>query len=273
VWAEIDAENPDVLLLLGDNVYLDHDGHGDPASLAAELRALYARQLAEPSFRMLRAGLDRRGAALEAIYDDHDFLGNDRCGGDVADALRNAARAAFITAFSPVMTGQEVYRVQQLGLVDLVVLDVRFHRRSADTSGDDEDAILGRAQWAWFEALVRQSQAPYLLVASSTTLHRYGDASWEQYPAAFERMRNVLRGRPGALVVSGDVHHNAAYDESGVIEIVTSGVAQRSRLFGTERRNYGVLTFDERGVHVQLRSLKVGSRFDFRIDRTDWQLP
>ena len=41
-WAEIQAERPDVLLLLGDNIYLDHDHHSDPEALRSELSALYA---------------------------------------------------------------------------------------------------------------------------------------------------------------------------------------------------------------------------------------
>ena len=31
-----------------------------------------------------------------------------------------------------------------------------------------------------------------LVVASSTTLHTFGDESWEQYPAAFPRIVTLL---------------------------------------------------------------------------------
>ena len=47
VWSEIQNERPDVLLLTGDNIYLDHDNHKDPAKLREELQRLYAAQLAE----------------------------------------------------------------------------------------------------------------------------------------------------------------------------------------------------------------------------------
>lgn len=33
VWAEILMEQPDVLLLIGDNIYLDHDRHTGPSRL------------------------------------------------------------------------------------------------------------------------------------------------------------------------------------------------------------------------------------------------
>jgi phosphodiesterase/alkaline phosphatase D-like protein len=272
-WSEIRAERPDVLLQLGDNVYLERDDHTDPALLAAELRSLYARQFAEPGFCDLLADLRARSGHIVAIYDDHDFIGDNRCGGDCTEALRHAARAEFVAAFDPVRTGTDVYRVHRLGPVDLVVLDERFYRTSPVATCTDRDAILGHAQWAWLEGVVSSSTAKYLVIASSTTLHLFGDQSWEQYPAAFERMTGLLRGRAGSLVVSGDAHRNAAYDESGVIEIVTSAVAQRSRTFGSLRKNFGVLRFGMDALQVELRSLKIGSRFSFAIPLSQWSLP
>jgi len=272
-WAEIQAEHADVLLLLGDNVYLERNDHSEAAGLAAELRQLYARQFADPGFFAVLSDLRARGGQLAAIYDDHDFVGDNRCGADCSDALRRAARAEFVAAFKPVQTGEDVYHVRHLGVVDLVVLDARFYRLTPAVSGADPDAILGAAQWAWFEAVLNGSTARYLVVASSTTFHAFGDQSWEQYPSAFERMRSLLRGRPGALIVSGDAHRNAVYDESGVIEIVTSGVAQRSRAFGCLRQNFGVLDFGGDALSVDLRSLKIGSRFRFTIPRDRWFLP
>jgi alkaline phosphatase D len=274
VWRLIKQEAPDVLLLIGDNIYLDHDRHNDPAELASELRDRYSAQFAEPSFASLLADLRTRNAPVIAIYDDHDFLGNNRYGGDHAPALREAARAEFVGAFGPKMTGSDVYSIARLGLVDIVVLDERFYRTSPSVSGSDRDAVLGQAQWAWLEqTLNADTNAKYTLIASSTTLHTFGDESWEQYPSAFQRLTTLLSGRKGALVVSGDVHRNATYDDSGVIEIVTSGVARNGIVFGSPRENYGFLTFDEKKLHVDLRSLKVGGRFDFSIPLSKWVLP
>ncbi len=73
--------------------------------------------------------------------------------------------------------------------------------------------------------------------------------------------------------VSGDVHLNACYDDNGVIEIVTSAVARRGLVFGAPRRNYGLFSFGPDAVRIELRNLKVGSRFDFRIPLSDWVLP
>ena len=170
-------------------------------------------------------------------------------------------------------TGQDLYHVRHLGALDLVVLDGRFYRATAALSGGDPDAMLGATQWAWFEAALRASTAPYLVVASATTFHAFGDQSWEQYPAAFQRMRTLLSSRAGALIVSGDAHRNAVYDESGVIEVVTSGVAQCSRAFACVRQNYAVLDFGDEALSVDLRSLKVGSRCRFAVPLAQWWLP
>lgn len=272
VWSEIQAENVNALLLLGDNIYLEHDRHNEPSALSEELRGLYSAQFSEIHFSRLVRDLDRRGAPLIAIYDDHDFLGNNRYGADYGSLLRLAARAEFIRAFSPAMTGSDVYHVRHLGIVDVVVLDERFYRESPHTHSG-RDAILGARQWAWFEDTVTASSAQYLLVASSTTIHRIGDESWEEYPAAFERLRSLLSNRKGAFVVSGDVHRNATFDDSGILEIVTSGVARNSVVFGRQRRNYAILEFDQNELHVDLRSNKVNWRLKFSVTYANWELP
>ena len=273
VWAEIRDEKPDALLLLGDNVYLDHNNHDEPQGLVAELKQRYAAQFAESYFVALLKDIRIRGGQILAIYDDHDFLGNNRYGGDHTPALREAARNEFVRTFAPPLTNNDVYHLLRIGPADIVVLDERFYRQSPVTSHSDRDAVLGQAQWKWLDQVVGASTATYLVIASSTTLHTFGDESWEQYPAAFERLVTLLRGRAGALVLSGDVHRNATYDDSGVIEIVTSAVARNGLVFGSPRKNYGILTFDETKLRVELRSLKVSWRFDFIIPLNNWVLP
>ena len=137
----------------------------------------------------------------------------------------------------------------------------------------DRDAVLGPEQWRWLESAVTNSVATYLLVASSTTLHCFGNESWEQHPTAFQRLRALLALRPGALVVSGDLHRNAVYDDSGVIEIVSSGVARIGAVFKAERRNWGLLHFEPGSLRVTLHGLKVQDRLDFEVSLDTWSLP
>ena len=146
VWEEIRAEKPDVLLLLGDNVYLDHDHHDDPQELAMELRMRYERQFGDTHFAALLRDLKDRGKPVIAVYDDHDFLGNNRYGGDDSHALRVAARQEFRRAFGMTATDEDIYRSMQIDDVEIVVLDERFYRRSPGSSFLDRDAILGQNQ-------------------------------------------------------------------------------------------------------------------------------
>ena len=301
VWAEIQTERPDARLLLGDTVYLNHDRHDDPAALGAELRALYAAQLAKPNFAHLLNDLRARGAQVLAIYDDHDFLGNNRYGGDHSAALRESACVEFIRAFAPPQTGQNVYHLRRVasGLptswCSTSAFTARRHRFRHPTA---TPCWAARNGTGWSRWLPRRMQATsWSLRARRRTLSEHpqsraapspppvgdqgkwqshtslSDERWEQYPTAFKRITDLLRGRKCSLVLSGDVQRNAVYDDSGVIEIVSSGVARNGIVFGSPRRNYGLLTFDEEQVHVELRSLKVGGRFDFLILRNHWVLP
>jgi hypothetical protein len=78
-------------------------------------------------------------------------------------------------------------------------------------------------------------------------------------------------GHPAKL---GRLHQNRkARGESGVIEIVTSGVAHRGRGPGVVRKNYAALTFESAALQVKLRCLKAGSRFRFGIPLAARQLP
>ena len=272
VWKEIKEESPDVLILLGDNIYLDHDKHKSADKLRTELQGLYSDQLNDRYFSELLDDIRSRGAKLLAIYDDHDFIGNNRYGGDNDPSLRDVAREELIHAFAIPITGDDVYSLTQTELVDIVVLDERFYRQKPSNSRGDRDAVLGAKQWEWFEDVVTSSDAPYLVVASSSTYHDFIGESWEQYPGAFDRMRRLLSEKDGTLIISGDVHRNELYDDSGVMEIVTSAVARKSVVFGKKRKNYGVFTFSDNSMRVDLRSLKSGWRFDLTIPLDNWEL-
>lgn len=117
VWAAVQAQAPDMLLLLGDHVYMDwgldafHDEStwrkcidADPRAhlprFAADMHARYANQWQVESFRALvRDVLARRGAsALLLTWDDHDFAWNNASGGSTHGTLRHVQpTVAFIS--------------------------------------------------------------------------------------------------------------------------------------------------------------------------------
>ncbi|MES9969217.1 MAG: alkaline phosphatase D family protein, partial [Candidatus Thiodiazotropha sp.] len=149
VWSTIKEEEPDVLMLLGDNIYLDRNRHKDPNKLRKELRELYSRQVNEHHFQELINDLSARGAKLLVTYDDHDFIGNNRYGADEEPELGEVAREELLRAFSVPTTNGDIYSHTKTTLVDIVMLDERFYRQSPEEARGDRDAILGEKQWFW----------------------------------------------------------------------------------------------------------------------------
>ena len=115
--------------------------------------------------------------------------------------------------------------------------------------------------------------APYLPLASSTTFHQFTAESWEQLPRDVQRLRTLLAPRRGAVVVSGDLHRNAVYDDSDVIEIVSSAAARVGAVFKAARRNLGLLDFGPTGLQLHLRGLVVQDRLSFEIPLAHRSLP
>lgn len=95
VWNQIAEEVPDVLMLLGDQIYMDWGDLGASKwlrklrpelaagqmgglkSFAADMHQRYAAQWAVPAFRALLAAFTGRGPdRLLVIWDDHDFAWN-----------------------------------------------------------------------------------------------------------------------------------------------------------------------------------------------------
>lgn len=278
VWEELALAKPDICLLIGDNVYLDNDHIDNAVELRRELISKYASQLAEPGFVAFREDLADRGGELFATYDDHDFLGNNRCGAEYPPSLREAAREALKASLPTLQTGNDVYGKHAGDLVTVLMLDCRFYRRQS--SAHDREAMLGVDQWRWLENELAHITTPFVVLASSTTFYNYGafQESWEQYRAAFDRLKAVLTApeftsNHCALVISGDIHDNQAYDDGGVVEVVSSGAARLGMVFGKERRNWGLLSFDAKGVSILLSGLKARDRASYRVERTAWRLP
>ena len=271
VWDEIAEREPDALLLLGDNVYMKREDHDDPASLAADLDARWQKQLAEPHFAALLASLKRRGAVVLATWDDHDSFGDDRYGADLAPELVAAARAVFQGRAPVTTTSPEGYCRADVGDARILMLDARSFR-SAHNAQRDRDGMLGAAQWRWLEAQLALPRPRYVLVCNGSPLHDYRSEGWLGWPAARQRMLELLRDQPGVLFLAGDVHDNELGCADGVIEVVSSAVARRGKLVGWRLANYGVLELKPDGVRVKLRGRQRKQRRDAWIPLAEWRV-
>jgi hypothetical protein len=98
IWDEIRGRNPHVLMLLGDQIYMDwgvfrrnwrqaidKDQEAGLQAFAEVMHRRYARQWAVDSFRALITSLSNRDAShLLLTWDDHDFAWNNSWGGKPA---------------------------------------------------------------------------------------------------------------------------------------------------------------------------------------------
>lgn len=243
VWTTIAQQNPDVLVLLGDSVYIDcpphpdgHD-HNHPKehgyvdnAFAQHLHALYRNQLAVPEFKAL---LNNGNLKTYAIWDDHDFLWNDANSKDArnkqhmnqallsANLLRcwrnSLNRASFPIShtddqiwanFTPVPDLSQ-YDALMPGYTHLALTEqIHLHLtdgRSWRTSG----TLLGQTQRDQISEVVLK-QAPddaIHLLASGSTFERQGREGWKDHRTDHDWLLQLASQRR-ILMLSGDIHRN-----------------------------------------------------------------
>jgi alkaline phosphatase D len=234
LFTAIQQRRPDLLLMLGDNVY-GSNTPDDPE--LGGLREAYAMMAQRPEF----TGLVSAVPTL-AVWDDHDFGKND-AGGDFAHKAR--AQEMFnafwrIPAGSPLRSRAGIYRSTTVGppgrRTQLIMLDTRFFR-SPLIPTDQRNApgrerylphptgadvtLLGAAQWQWLEEQLRQP-ADLRVIASSIQVvaDGHGWERWGNFPDERARLYHLIAstGAGGVVFVSGDRHH-------GSIHTINTGVA------------------------------------------------
>lgn len=213
IWDAVERYDPQLMLLLGDNVYANAEDE-------ATLREAYAELARSEGFVRLRAQ-----TPVLATWDDHDY-GRDDAGSEYP--LREVSQRVFLEAFgepadSPRRERPGVYRADTFGppgrRVQVLLLDTRYFRselRRGATRGryqrseDPADTMLGDEQWAWLEQQLREP-AELRLVGSSVQViadgHDY--ERWGVFPLQRHRLLSLISrtGARGVIVLSGDRHH------------------------------------------------------------------
>ena len=203
IFGEIAALSPDLMLWLGDNVYLrevdwwSRDGIG----------YRYRHSRAEPALQPLLAA-----AAHYAIWDDHDYGPDDS---DRSYVLKDAALDTF-DAFWPAATRgmpgvPGVFTQFQWADVDFFLLDDRWHRAPNDAPAAERQ-ILGPEQVRWLLDALTASEAPFKVVAvGGQFLNPLPVFETFAAIAPGERQRLLdeiaARGIEGVVFLSGDRHH------------------------------------------------------------------
>jgi alkaline phosphatase D len=264
-------QKPEVFCYLGDNIY------GDSRTLAV-LRAKYLKLAEKSEFQALRSAMP-----LIATWDDHDYGENDS---GKEYVLREESKRLFLEFFrepegtqrrkrpgiytSYVFAGNE-RRVQIILLDtrtfrDQLAKNPRFGREKSwkndyHPDPNPEKTLLGKAQWEWLEAELKQPADVRVIASSIQFAHEYnGYESWTNLPAEQAKLLDVLRRTKanGVVFISGDVHWGELsilnsdglyplYDitSSGLTETWPSIEPNRNRLGDAVRENnFGLIEID-----------------------------
>jgi len=191
------------VLLLGDSAVDDRDNRVGLHRSDYLLRDLHA------GWRDLAAG-----AAIYAVWDDHDYFNNDKAGvpPGFAAADRDAVRTVWMQnwnnpAYGFVDRGVGIFFRTRVGPCDLIMLDTRSLR----TRPGDPDAFLGAEQARWLERELSACNGPFVILTSGTMWSdnvSAGKDSWGVWnPAGRERLFALVeRLRLPVLLLSGDRH-------------------------------------------------------------------
>jgi alkaline phosphatase D len=254
IFDAIAAKQPDVMLWLGDNIYLREPDWGSRSGYL--YRYTHTRSLPEMQ-RLLRTG------AHYAIWDDHDFGPNDADGSWIHSGIARDCFDLFWpnpTCGAPDVEG--AITSFSYADADFFLLDDRTHRVPGDAR-TTAPAMLGESQIDWLIRALHYSDAAFKLVAIGNQVLNSA-AIYETYatiPAERERLLKRIEdeGIPGVVFLTGDRH----FTELSALKLkdgrtlydltcspLTSGVhtpkeENGNRVEGTvvEQRNFATLSF------------------------------
>jgi len=237
VYDSIAALNPDLMLLLGDNIYADLD---KSRKVTPEvIQEKYDILAGLPGWKKLKAT-----CPMMATWDDHDFGKND---GGAEFEIRDESQKLFHDFFgtpsdSPRRNRKGVYSAATFGpngkRVQVIMLDTRYYRAGLKTGNPatiapyglirkpylpSEDAaamFLGDEQWKWLEEQLKMPADVRLLCSSIQVISEdHPFEKWANIPAERNRLYKLIRDTRagGVMVLSGDRH-------LGELSLVTGAV-------------------------------------------------
>lgn len=203
IWGTLAAQNPEYVLMIGDNVYADVSSlttthEVDPETLwnryvDARLRIpFYFQQKLIPT---------------HALWDDHDY-GQNNAGSDFK--YKEESKAVFEAFFAQDMSDDDwskgfgVGGLLTLGDFNLYFLDARTFR-----SKDPKGTQLGLDQTAWFYSKLREEAAPSFVIMGDQFFGGYHQfESFERdHPENFNQFVNELKQiNTPFIFMSGDRH-------------------------------------------------------------------
>ena len=237
-WEVIVDEKPDLFIWTGDNIY------GDTEDMEI-LNKKYGQLGDKPGYQLLK-----ETCPILSTWDDHDYGLNDA--GKEYSQRRQSAEI-FLDFFevpldSPRRKHAGIYGVETFGpigkQVQVIMLDTRYFRDALNKVGRRKNqgpyapsknakaTVLGEAQWAWLENVLRKPAALRVVVTSIQLVSsEHGWETWGNFPNERKRFLKLLADTKanGVICISGDRHmaelscdKSAAYP---LFEMTSSGLS------------------------------------------------
>jgi len=204
IYTSIAAKKPDLMLWLGDNVYFREVDWNSRAGMVHR----YSHGRATPEVRQLLPVCSHY-----AIWDDHDFGPNDATGTFIHKETALDVFRKFwpnpATGIPQVNRGEGTTSRFSWNDIDVFLLDNRYHR-TAPGLVDESPTILGEEQIEWLIRSLKESSAPFKLVAVGGQFLNTA-VVFENYATVPEERQRILdlidrNAITGVLFLTGDRH-------------------------------------------------------------------
>lgn len=202
IFSAMAARQPDLVLWLGDNVYLRENETTSPEGMAWRYRSDRAQPALQP---LLRVGQHA------AIWDDHDFGPDDS---NASFTLKQASLDLFRRYWANPSHGLPgvpgIFTTFSFSDVDFFLLDNRWYRDADRARGLADKTQFGAAQLRWLQNALLMSTATFkVVVGGSQFLNDASQAEgWAHYPQEQQGFLDwlALNRVDGVLFLSGDRH-------------------------------------------------------------------
>ena len=282
MWKYINANQPNLWIWLGDNIYGDSD---DPSDLKRE----YEKQNAHEDYQKLKAT-----CPIIGTWDDHDYGINN--GGKEwsikAAAQRELLDFLEVSASDPRRNREGVYSAYTFGeagkSVKVILLDCRYFRDSSEIGANKQyilnetGTVLGETQWNWLENELTNSTTQVHIIGSGIQVipeeHRF--EKWANFPNERKRLFQLLEKTKTAnpIFISGDRHlselSKITFEGKVFYDFTSSGIthayhkanqngeANQHRVsnYLTGNENFGIIRIDWSKNPIEIKTESRGIR-------------
>jgi alkaline phosphatase D len=258
-WTQLQSQNPDLMIMMGDNVYASQPAKKPILEQYKKLEKL-------ASYRIMRESVP-----FLATWDDHDYGVSD---GDVTNPDKQEARKAFTYHYpyirdSTLLDQPGIFHSKILGGVK----EGRGRRArvtpSADgthqvitQSTDKKETILGDVQWDWLEDQLQIPTDFKIIVSSMQVLtEEHGYERWGHFPKEKQKLLDLIaKTKPKNLVILSGDRHFASHSKieipgwgplyemtSSPLNTPKGNITEVEKIYQSEiyaKENYGIAEFD-----------------------------